>query len=71
MSTAIANPVDLQGQTSGSVQTSQDEFTVCPTQHMFSCWALGGDGHLVETWCKSVPSQECRATCPVWSARAA
>jgi hypothetical protein len=71
MSIAIANPVDLKGQTSGSVVASQDDFTVCPTQHMFSCWGLGANGRPIETWCKTLPNRECHALCPVWTARAA
>jgi hypothetical protein len=68
---AIADRVELKGQTSNSVAASQREFTVNPIQHVYSCWGLGADGRLTETWCKTRPNRECRAICSVWTHKAA
>ena len=70
-SNAIADRVELKGQASGSVAASQGQFAVSPTQTVFSCWGPGANKHLTELWCKSHPSPECRATCPIWSRKAA
>ena len=70
-SSAIADRVTPKGQACGAVEASQGEFAVSPTQHVFSCWGPGADGHLVDFWCKTIPNAECRATCPLWSRKAA
>jgi hypothetical protein len=70
-SLAIAERATSKAWTVASIEASQGDFTVCSTQTVYSCWGLGADGRLIETWCKTLPNQECRATCPVWSDKAA
>jgi hypothetical protein len=70
-SLAIAERGTTKEQTIGSGLTSQDDYAACSAQSVFSCWGPGADGRLIEFWCKTRPNQECRATCPLWSAKAA